>query len=160
MGWNDRLRSRGTSRVERARDRLARKLVLRRPRVKGRDARARVGTHRNATSPRGRTMKCPACQTENSRGQRFCGQCGVRLAATCAACGAANDSGQKFCGQCGAPLAVVTGTPKFGPPESYTPRHLAEKILTSKAALEGERKQVTVLFADLKGSMELLAERD
>ncbi len=45
-------------------------------------------------------------------------------------------------------------------PESYTPKHLAEKILTSRAALEGERKQVTVLFADLKGSMELLADRD
>jgi class 3 adenylate cyclase len=45
-------------------------------------------------------------------------------------------------------------------PETYTPRHLAEKILTSKAALEGERKQVTVLFADLKGSMELMADRD
>src|SRR5438552_8480780 len=50
--------------------------------------------------------------------------------------------------------------PEFAPPESYTPKHLAEKILTSKAALEGERKQVTVLFADLKGSMELLADRD
>ncbi len=50
--------------------------------------------------------------------------------------------------------------PKFDSPESYTPKHLAEKILTSKAALEGERKQVTVLFADLKGSMELLADRD
>jgi class 3 adenylate cyclase/tetratricopeptide (TPR) repeat protein len=49
---------------------------------------------------------------------------------------------------------------RFGPPESYTPKHLAERILTSKAALEGERKQVTVLFADLKGSMELLADRD
>jgi class 3 adenylate cyclase len=48
----------------------------------------------------------------------------------------------------------------FPSPESYTPKHLAEKILTSKAALEGERKQVTVLFADLKGSMELLADRD
>ena len=47
-----------------------------------------------------------------------------------------------------------------GSPDSYTPKHLAEKILTSKAALEGERKQVTVLFADLKGSMELLADRD
>ncbi|MFQ5521138.1 MAG: hypothetical protein ACE5FK_07055 [Candidatus Methylomirabilia bacterium] len=48
------------------------------------------------------------------------------------------------------------------PPQakSYTPKHLAEKILTSKTALEGERKQVTVLFADLKGSMELLADRD
>jgi class 3 adenylate cyclase len=105
-------------------------------------------------------MKCPACQTENSTGQRFCGQCGARLAVACAACGAANDSGHKFCGQCGAPLAAVVATPKFGSPESYTPRHLAEKILTSKAALEGERKQVTVLFADLKGSMELLADRD
>src|SRR5207247_7132692 len=49
---------------------------------------------------------------------------------------------------------------KFATPETYTPKHLAEKILTSKAALEGERKQVTVLFADLKGSMELLADRD
>ena len=46
------------------------------------------------------------------------------------------------------------------PPGFYTPKHLAERILTSKAALEGERKQVTVLFADLKGSMELLADRD
>ena len=51
-------------------------------------------------------------------------------------------------------------TSAFASPESYTPKHLAEKILTSKAALEGERKQVTVLFADLKGSMELLADRD
>jgi class 3 adenylate cyclase/tetratricopeptide (TPR) repeat protein len=54
-------------------------------------------------------------------------------------------------------------TPATAPeraPRSYTPLHLAEKILTSKAALEGERKQVTVLFADLKGSMELLADRD
>ena len=52
------------------------------------------------------------------------------------------------------------GPGSVAPPETYTPRHLAEKILTSKAALEGERKQVTVLFADLKGSMELLADRD
>ena len=51
-------------------------------------------------------------------------------------------------------------SPRTASPESYTPKHLAEKILTSKAALEGERKQVTVLFADLKGSMELLADRD
>ena len=52
------------------------------------------------------------------------------------------------------------GATRFASPEAYTPKHLAEKILTSKAALEGERKQVTVLFADLKGSMELLADRD
>jgi hypothetical protein len=54
-----------------------------------------------------------------------------------------------------APVAM-----RFSSPESYTPKHLAERILTSKGALEGERKQVTVLFADLKGSMEILADRD
>jgi class 3 adenylate cyclase len=73
-------------------------------------------------------------------------------------CGA-NPPGNKFCGQCAAAVAKVS-EPRFGSPESYTPSHLAEKILTSNAALEGERKQVTVLFADLKGSMELLADRD
>jgi class 3 adenylate cyclase/tetratricopeptide (TPR) repeat protein len=57
-------------------------------------------------------------------------------------------------------VAAAAIEPRFASPESYTPKHLAEKILTSKAALEGERKQVTVLFADLKGSMELLADRD
>jgi class 3 adenylate cyclase len=61
---------------------------------------------------------------------------------------------------CGTRLSKTDGAAKYGTPQSYTPKHLAEKILTSKAALEGERKQVTVLFADLKGSMELLADRD
>jgi class 3 adenylate cyclase len=56
--------------------------------------------------------------------------------------------------------AVAPAALRFTSPESYTPKHLAERILNSKAALEGERKQVTVLFADLKGSMELLADRD
>ena len=56
--------------------------------------------------------------------------------------------------------AKPTGRSRFASPEAYTPRHLAERILTSKSAIEGERKQVTVLFADLKGSMELLADRD
>jgi len=54
----------------------------------------------------------------------------------------------------------VAGQPRFVSPGAYTPKHLAEKILTSKASLEGERKQVTVLFADMEGSMELLAARD
>jgi class 3 adenylate cyclase len=69
----------------------------------------------------------------------------------------------KFCPACAHPTGLSATTPaaqRFGSPESYTPKHLAEKILTSKSALEGERKQVTVLFADLKGSMELLAHRD
>src|SRR5262249_31686987 len=65
----------------------------------------------------------------------------------------------KFCNRCGTAVNSA-GQLRFASPEAYTPKHLAEKILTSKAALEGERKQVTVLFADLKGSMELLADRD
>jgi class 3 adenylate cyclase len=66
----------------------------------------------------------------------------------------------KFCPQCGHPLQPVAGDSRFGSPKSYTPQHLAEKILTSRATLEGERKQITVLFADIKGSMELLVDRD
>ena len=104
-------------------------------------------------------MKCSRCEHENPPGQKFCGECGARLAAACPSCGASNPPGQKFCGECGAGLALEAGA-RSAAPESYTPRHLAEKILTSKVALEGERKQVTVLFADMKGSTELLAERD
>jgi class 3 adenylate cyclase/tetratricopeptide (TPR) repeat protein len=107
-------------------------------------------------------VTCLRCRADNSPGRRFCGECGAPLAVPCGSCGFSNEPGIKFCGGCGAPLsaAPTTATPKFESPDSYTPKHLAEKILTSKAALEGERKQVTVLFADLKGSMELLADRD
>jgi class 3 adenylate cyclase/tetratricopeptide (TPR) repeat protein len=106
-------------------------------------------------------MKCPRCQHENPPGSNFCLGCGTRLAATCRACGNELPAGSRFCNKCGTPATgEATEQPRFASPESYTPKHLAEKILTSKAALEGERKQVTVLFADLKGSMELLANRD
>jgi Double zinc ribbon len=107
-------------------------------------------------------MLCPRCGTENREGRRFCAECGASLALACSACGFSNSAGEKFCGGCGAPqlAASTVAPPKFASPNSYTPKHLAERILTSKAALEGERKQVTVLFADLKGSMELLADRD
>jgi hypothetical protein len=105
-------------------------------------------------------MQCPRCQHENPAGQKFCGECGARLASGCPSCGASNPPGQKFCGECGTGLGQTAGTAKYGTPQSYTPSHLAQKILISKAALEGERKLVTVLFADLKGSMELLADRD
>jgi class 3 adenylate cyclase len=105
-------------------------------------------------------MICPACRHDNAAGMKFCGECGARLAMACPACGAASPAGQKFCGECGKPLAAAADVPPARTPESYTPGHLAERILTSRSALEGERKQVTVLFADLKGSMELLAERD
>src|SRR5438132_12332941 len=107
-------------------------------------------------------MQCPRCQAENREGRRFCGECGLSFASTCPSCGFLNEGSEKFCGGCGGSLssAPTAAAPKFGSPGSYTPKHLAEKILTSKSALEGERKQVTVLFADLKGSMEVLADRD
>jgi len=109
-------------------------------------------------------MQCPRCQQDAPSDAEFCPECGTKLVAVCAQCGTANASGHKFCKKCGQPLTSTVGARpeggRFGSPESYTPKHLAEKILTSKSALEGERKQVTVLFADLKGSMELLADRD
>ena len=105
-------------------------------------------------------MKCPRCKHENPAEVKFCGECGAGLESVCPACGASNPPGNKFCGGCGVSLAQIGAAPKFASPQTYTPKHLAERILTSKGALEGERKQVTVLFADIKGSMELLADRD
>ncbi|MBI4637273.1 MAG: AAA family ATPase [Candidatus Rokubacteria bacterium] len=104
-------------------------------------------------------MKCQHCQTENPAGMKFCGQCATPLVSTCPSCRTANPTDNKFCGQCASPLGAPVQQ-RFASPETFTPKHLAEKILTSRSALEGERKQVTVLFADLKGSMELLADRD
>ena len=106
-------------------------------------------------------MLCSRCERDNPPGAKFCSECGTRLALACAKCASALPPGAKFCPECGdqvdpGPGAVSRPTS----PQTYTPKHLAEKILTSKSALEGERKQVTVLFADLKGSMELLADRD
>jgi len=108
-------------------------------------------------------MNCPRCQHENETSAKFCEECAAPLARSCRNCGRQISPTAKFCPECAHPTALATTTPtadRFASPESYTPRHLAERILTSKAALEGERKQVTVLFADLKGSMELLADRD
>jgi class 3 adenylate cyclase/tetratricopeptide (TPR) repeat protein len=104
-------------------------------------------------------MQCPRCRAENRDGLRFCEDCGSRLTLTCVQCGGDLAPGKRFCGSCGTP-ATDQSAARTPSPESYTPKHLAERILTSRAALEGERKQVTVLFADLKGSMELLADRD
>src|SRR5262249_7712420 len=105
-------------------------------------------------------MKCPRCQHENRPGAKFCEECASPLARSCSNCGSQLSATAKFCPECAHPVAGAEPEARFTSPESYTPKHLAEKILTSKSALEGERKQVTVLFADLKGSMELLADRD
>src|SRR5687767_8824167 len=104
-------------------------------------------------------MRCPRCRSENDSTAQFCEECGAKLELACPACGQPVGAGKKFCRACGASLAVPDAR---GPaaPRAALPKHLAERILTSKSALEGERKQVTVLFADLKGSMELLTERD
>jgi class 3 adenylate cyclase len=112
-------------------------------------------------------MHCLSCGFENPEDLKFCNECGAPLRMPCAQCGFANQPQAKSCGECGtalSPRARASTAPPLAPrlhaPLSYTPGHLAEKILHSKTALEGERKQVTVLFADLKGSMELLADRD
>src|SRR6266403_5760692 len=104
-------------------------------------------------------MICPRCQAQNRDGVRFCEHCGASFAETCPKCAAVIAPGAAFCGACGVAFNAAPAD-RFASPGSYTPPHLAERILTSRAALEGERKQVTVLFADLKGSMELLADRD
>src|SRR5712692_3473001 len=110
-------------------------------------------------------MKCPRCQQENPPQAKFCLECATPLARQCANCGTPLPASAKFCLECAHPVGPSRTVPaetqaRLSSPEAYTPKHLAEKILSSKAALEGERKQVTVLFADLKGSMELLADRD
>src|SRR5499433_1541967 len=105
-------------------------------------------------------MKCPRCQQENPPQAKFCLGCASPFTLRCANCGTQLPAGAKFCFECATPVSAPGAASRFASPEEYTPKHLAEKILTSKSALEGERKQVTVLFADLKGSMELLADRD
>ena len=106
-------------------------------------------------------MQCPRCQHENPAQAKFCLECGARLTLTCSKCSAELPGGAKFCLECGQPVSDRPAPAgRFASPSAYVPPRLAERILTSKAALEGERKQVTVLFADLKGSMELLADAD
>ena len=103
-------------------------------------------------------MRCPHCRHETRERARFCGACGASLESSiaCPRCAALNPRGQKFCDTCGESLSPGVGAPAT-PREAraYTPRHIAEKILTTRGALEGERKQVSVLFADLVDSMRL-----
>ena len=107
-------------------------------------------------------MRCGRCDRDNPAGAKFCNGCGARVAAACPACGHVNPPESRFCNECGAPLSpgAAPPAPQFASPEAYTPGHLAQKILSSSQALAGERKLVTVLFADMKGSLELLADRD
>ena len=104
-------------------------------------------------------MKCSRCQHENPPQAKFCEECAAPLARICSNCGTQLSATAKFCPECARPVAAgpVTGAMPASP-KAYTPKHLADKILTSRSALEGERKQVTVLFCDIVDSSRL-AER-
>jgi class 3 adenylate cyclase len=122
-------------------------------------------------------VRCPSCESDNPEGARFCGECGAALEekVSCSSCGAENAAAQKFCHSCGQSLrepeppgrAATLDRPRPEPgealvrdPRSYTPQHLADKIIGARGDLEGERKQVTVLFADVMGSMDLAERTD
>src|SRR5215211_5112227 len=106
--------------------------------------------------PQDSPLQCPACGHVSREGARFCANCAEPLLqeVACPRCGASNLPDQNFCDRCGKQLVKHREAPAPNP-RSYTPDHLAEKIRTARGSLEGERKQVTVLFADVKGSMEL-----
>ena len=103
-------------------------------------------------------MQCPKCQQANPPRARFCIECAAPLAQACAGCGGEVPAAARFCPHCARPTGPAVEPERTV--QATVPRHLAERILESRAAIEGERKQVTVLFADMKGSTELLAERD
>lgn len=118
-------------------------------------------------------MRCSSCQAENPAENRFCDQCGASLGTVCPNCGKEARSGARFCGACGhslaekrsseveaAPESLAPRATDHGSPSPYTPKHLAEKILTSRSALEGERRQVTVLFADVAGFTSMAEKLD
>jgi class 3 adenylate cyclase/tetratricopeptide (TPR) repeat protein len=109
-------------------------------------------------------MNCPACQTENPENRKFCRECGAKLVLICPECKVENLPGDKFCGECGQPLQ---GSPaskdlsfeeKISKIQKYLPEGLTEKILSQRDRIEGEKKQVTVMFCDMEGYTSLSEE--
>jgi len=97
------------------------------------------------------TTKCPKCEFENRAGAKFCKKCGGRLELKCPSCGSPYEPASAFCDECGRDM---TGTRapvpiNYSQPQSYTPKFLADRILTTRQSIEGERKSVTVLFTDV-----------
>ena len=101
-------------------------------------------------------MRCGKCGSDNREGRKFCAKCAAPLGRLCPQCGATNEPGEDFCGECAAPL----GRPSAALPKrsSSAPIQIADKPAPEN--FEGERKTVTVLFADIKGSMELIEDLD
>lgn len=104
-------------------------------------------------------IQCPHCRAENREGAQFCRECGTPLQQACQKCGLKSEPDSRYCDGCGSPLGAESSPGTllaqppvfFETPANYTPKHLAEKILNSQPTLEGERKQVTVLFVDVSG---------
>jgi class 3 adenylate cyclase/tetratricopeptide (TPR) repeat protein len=107
----------------------------------------------------GTNMQCPKCQFDNPEGIKFCGECGVKLERLCPSCNSSSPPNFKFCGECGHKFdAPVETSPKdlsfdekLTKVQKYLPKGLTEKILSQKDRIEGERKQVTVMFCDMEG---------
>jgi class 3 adenylate cyclase/tetratricopeptide (TPR) repeat protein len=108
-------------------------------------------------------MRCSKCATENREGRKFCAECGAPLNAQCASCGAENEPAEKFCGECGVALAGKAQAVSAKPPAlaATAPEiHVTPAQTDASDVPEGERKTVTALFADIKGSMELIEDLD
>ena len=101
-------------------------------------------------------MQCPNCQHHNKPSAKFCSNCGSKLQKVCPNCGTQVEPADRFCSECATPLDTpITANQYNGKissdPLSYTPEHLARKILKKRRLIEGERRTITVLFADAKG---------
>src|SRR5262245_29668189 len=96
-------------------------------------------------------MRCSTCGAQNRAGAKFCGSCGTALASACPRCGHQNPPANRFCDECGGALAAPPIEPSRAAPQAYTPPPLADKIRAGRATLEGERKLITILFADVAG---------
>jgi predicted ATPase/class 3 adenylate cyclase len=105
-------------------------------------------------------LACPACRQTNPDHALFCLTCGTRLASACPQCGAHNATAVRFCSECGTYLVESSATAAASLPQVPAPKHLVDKVLDQRSAIEGERKLVTVLFADIRGSLELIVGRD
>ena len=96
-------------------------------------------------------MKCPQCQAENPEDAKYCIDCASPMELLCPNCGALTPAKGRFCKECAYDLSErkEVSSIDYTQPQSYTPKFLADKILTTRSSIEGERKLVTVLFADV-----------